>query len=65
MFWPSCKLPVSFLIDTIIQLGVDLPRAVWSPRKKEIKSLLKEIGFVRIKIYYSYTLDHYIVIAER
>ncbi|MBS3170676.1 class I SAM-dependent methyltransferase [Candidatus Woesearchaeota archaeon] len=64
LFWPSCKLPTSWLIDFLIKLGVDLPTAGWNPRKKDLKNLLKEVGYKNIRIRTSYTLIHYIVVAE-
>ncbi len=65
LFWPSCKLPSSWLIDKLIHLGVDLPTAAWNPVKKDLMILLKEAGYKNIKIKRSYTLVHYIVIAEK
>ena len=65
LFWPSSKLPIGWLIDQIIHMGVDLPGAVWSPSRKEIKLLLKEAGFQNIIIKISYSLNHYIVIAQK
>lgn len=65
LFWPSCKLPISWLIDQIINLGVDLPHSVWNPRKKDLFKLLKKAGFKDAKIKISFTLNHYIVIANK
>lgn len=65
LFWPSTKLPASWLIDQIILLGVNLPRSIWNPGKKGLKEFVEIAKYKNVNIKTSWTLNHYIVIAEK
>ena len=53
------------LINLVIRAGVNLPQAVWSPNKEQLRKILEKTGFYKVDIKISPTLNHYIVLGAK